>query len=146
MAPIKFSLQFFFLSIINLIILITTQMHFHQKSANQLSNSIKALLLILITYTSTCNAISEAEIAETLANFDMNTPGKYCGRRLTDAMKVFCNPHMRAAIAAADNDDNPKKEKKSCEYLNFYFFVIKNLFFNLFSSGSIGNGFRSVFG
>lgn len=91
-------------------------MHFHQKSTNQLSNSIKALLLILITYSSTCYAISDSEIAEVIANFDLDTPGRYCGKRLTDAMKVFCIPSLRRAILAG-SEDSLRVDKKSCELI-----------------------------
>lgn len=85
-------------------------MHFHQKSTNQLSNGIKALLLILITYSSTTYAITEDEVAEVMADFDLETPGRYCGKRLTDAMKIFCLPTIRGAIMRAEVGKNMQKK------------------------------------
>ena len=90
-------------------------MHFHQKSTNQLSNGIKALMLLLITYTTCCDAASSLtsdEIADALnvANLDLRSPGRFCGKRLTEAMKIYCIPRIREMILRGD--DSQKKKKK----------------------------------
>lgn len=88
------------------------QMHFHQKSTNQLSNGIKALMLLLITYTTWCDgALTSEEINDAI---NLATPEKYCGKKLTDAMKVYCIPAIRNAIMKSDYSRTV--EKKSCEY------------------------------
>lgn len=90
-------------------------MHFHQKSTNQLSNGIKAFMLILITYTTWCDAsLSPEDIAEaiSLTSLELKTEGKYCGKRLTEAMKTYCIPSIRDAILRSD-DGSPKTKKSS---------------------------------
>lgn len=100
-----------------------SQMHSHQKSTNHLSNSLKALMLILITYTLSCHALTKDEVAEALAaaNLDLTTAGTYCGRRLTEAMKVFCAPSMRMAILKSSDEasrDGKNTVKKSSKFLS----------------------------
>ncbi|CAG9797823.1 unnamed protein product [Chironomus riparius] len=84
-------------------------MHIHHKS-NQFSNSIKVLLLLLITYISWCNAVSEEEVKEALRLVDeeRNNPARYCGRRLNHVMKFVCKREVRGMIG-------PQYEKKSLD-------------------------------
>lgn len=90
-------------------------MHFHQKSTNQVSSGIKAVVLLLITYTTWCDAasITSEEIADAMsvANLDLRTAGKFCGKRLTEAMKIYCQPSIRDAILKAD-EGRIQMEKK----------------------------------
>lgn len=93
-------------------------MHFHQKSTNQLSNGIKALVLLLITYTTWCDAaaLTSEEIADALsvANLDLKTPGRFCGKRLTEAMKIYCIPRIRDIIL--NREDSHLMAKKSSKW------------------------------
>lgn len=75
-------------------------MHFHQKSTNHLSNSIKALLLLLITYSPSCHSstLTAEEIADAMGKADLLKADKYCGKKLTFAMKLYCQPLIKDAI------------------------------------------------
>lgn len=91
-------------------------MHFHQKSTNQLSNGIKTLMLLLITYTTCCEAASSTltsdEIADavSVANLDLRSPGRFCGKRLTEAMKIYCIPRIRDMILRGDDSHSMAKK------------------------------------
>ena len=90
-------------------------MHFHQKSANQFSNSLKALLLILITYSSTCDAaLTPEDISEAMAvvKLDLQSTGKFCGRKLNEAMKVYCLPTIKDAILRGESGAIAKKSSE----------------------------------
>ena len=88
-------------------------MHIHHKSTN-FSNSFKVLLLILITYTSWCNAeIMDEEVKDALrmVEADRLNPVRYCGRRLNHMMKFVCKREVRGMIMNSNG-----VEKKSCEF------------------------------
>jgi hypothetical protein len=73
-------------------------MHLHQNTT-PFSNGIKVLLILLITYTTWCSAsLTQEEIEEAMRMVNDDLPFKYCGKRLTSAMKTFCTPPIRDAI------------------------------------------------
>lgn len=100
-------------------------MHFHQKSTNQLSNGIKALMLLLITYTTWCEAASltSDEIADAfnVANLDLRSPGRFCGKRLTEAMKVYCIPRIRDMILRGEDSHSMAKKSSKLVSLSSVF-------------------------
>lgn len=91
-------------------------MHFHQKST-QFSNGIKVLLILLITYTTCCNAIglSPEDVDDAVRDIIFDpAPLRYCGRRLNLMMKFICRPEVRDAIIA----NGHPTQKKSCEFFH----------------------------
>lgn len=96
-------------------------MHIHQKST-QFSNGIKVLLFILITYTSWCNALSDDEVREAVRIVEQEsmTPLRYCGRKLTQMMKMVCRKEVKGLLTSQF-----PLEKKSSE-LFLIFVMIKN--------------------
>lgn len=86
--------------------LFSIQMHFHSKSAQfTFSNGIKVLLILLITHDVN-SALSPDEISDAV---NEAAPTKYCGKRLTEAMRTFCTPFMRSIIS------KQVPVKKSCK-------------------------------
>lgn len=86
------------------------QMHFHQKTAQfASSNGFKMLLILLIAHA-TCvqSTLTPDEIADAV---NEAVPTKYCGKRLTEAMRTFCTPFMKSLILKQSG--NPVK--KSCK-------------------------------
>ncbi|KAG5676448.1 hypothetical protein PVAND_006284 [Polypedilum vanderplanki] len=77
-------------------------MHFHSNST-QFSNSIKILLILLITYTTSCNAgLVPEDIDEAMRELIFDpSPLRYCGRRLNMMMKIICRPEIREAVASS---------------------------------------------
>lgn len=83
-------------------------MHFHRKST--CLNGIKVLVILLITHSTTVSsALTPEEIADAV---NEASPNRYCGKRLTEAMRSFCTPIMRNLIMKQGNMP-VKKSRKS---------------------------------
>jgi len=77
------------------------QMHFHQKSVQfKSSGGIKILLVILILQAVAVSANAVEGPTQEEINEAMNevNPSRYCGRRLTDAMKVYCTSPYKDSL------------------------------------------------
>lgn len=91
---------------------------------------VKMLLILLITYTtfSTANSsLTPEEIAQVVNDV---APERFCGRKLTESMRLYCSPAMRGLIQRQSNPvkKSCKKTKKKILWLYFHWFK--------FSSGS----------
>lgn len=79
-------------------------MHYHFESTSL--NGAKVLLVLLFVYaTSVSSSLTQEEIAEAMND----VPNRYCGKQLTMAMRVWCQPNMKNIIMKQG------PVKKSCE-------------------------------
>lgn len=85
-------------------------MHFHRKSP--CFNGAQVLLILVVTFHTyvTASPPSQEEINDLVV---LNAgPTRFCGKRLTEAMRHFCVPQVKAAIMLANK---PQPVKKSCK-------------------------------
>lgn len=112
-------------------------MQLHRESTQiKLLGGVKVLLILLISYTSCVSGdLTQDEITQVMNDV---SPERFCGRKLTEAMRIFCLPALRSLIQR----QNPVK--KSCKYshdftitlsfIDFVFFqwmLIPSLILNL---------------
>lgn len=84
---------------------------------------MKICCLIILAYSSMCYAqmespsakdrenfiyipepkFSESEVNEIITRFDLDTPQRLCGRRLSDFVKVLCHPSIKSAVYKSKN-------------------------------------------
>lgn len=92
-------------------------MHLHRELKT--SSVVKMLLLLLISYTSyvSASSLTPEEIAQAISDV---APERYCGRKLTEAMRAYCAPGMRMLIQRQSNPvKKSRKLKKTNKILKF---------------------------
>lgn len=124
------------------------QMHLHREFTQvRVLGGVKVLLILLISYTLCVSGdLTQEEITQVMNDV---APENFCGRKLTEAMRIYCLPNMRTLIQR----QNPVK--KSCKYSHgladcaicylFWFFFSGFQFWiwlRIFWPGS--NGFRNL--
>jgi hypothetical protein len=85
-------------------------MHLHRELKTL--SVVKMLLILLISYTSyvAASSLSPEEIAQVVSDV---APERFCGRKLTEAMRLYCAPAMRRLIQGGSNP--VKKSSKNPE-------------------------------
>lgn len=72
-------------------------MHLHRESTQvKILGGVKVLLILLISYTSCVSSnLTQEEITQLMNDL---APERFCGRKLTEAMRSYCSPGMKNLI------------------------------------------------
>jgi len=110
-------------------------MHLHRKISSL--NGIGVLLILLVIYTSTVSsAVTQEEILDAIGEAG---PKKYCGKKLTDAMKNFCTPFIRNLIM---NQAPVKKSLDSASEFDFESFDLDRMVAENYEDDSLRNRYK----